>query len=130
MAIHIGFLRAGWPGLLAAGTGFVLPAMLIVLSLAWVYGEYGSTIFVAFSNSLIPRIRNSAWAGSLLDGVTVSSLGLMAVVTWQLGRASLVDPLTVLVALVAFVLLVWYRVNSTWLIAAGGLIGVLSLGLS
>src|SRR5512136_2534418 len=31
MAIHIGYLRAGWPGLLAGGMCFILPAMLIVL---------------------------------------------------------------------------------------------------
>src|SRR4030066_407828 len=35
MAIHIGFLRAGWPGLIIGGVGFILPAMLIVMLLAW-----------------------------------------------------------------------------------------------
>lgn len=113
-ATFIGYLLGGVPGAVLATAGIFLP----------------SFIFVAISNPLIPRIRNSAWAGSLLDGVNVSSLGLMAGVTWQLGRASLVDPLTVLVALVAFVLLVRYRVNSTCLIAGGGLIGGLSLALS
>ncbi len=34
MAIHIGFLRAGWPGLILAGACFIVPAMLIVLLLA------------------------------------------------------------------------------------------------
>ena len=36
MAIHIGFLRAGWLGLVIGGTCFILPAMLIVMVLAWV----------------------------------------------------------------------------------------------
>ena len=36
MAIYIGLVRAGWRGLIAAGTCFILPAMLIVLALAMV----------------------------------------------------------------------------------------------
>ena len=40
MAVHIGFLRAGWPGLFAAGLAFILPAFLISLGLAVVYVRY------------------------------------------------------------------------------------------
>jgi chromate transporter len=36
MAIHIGYLRAGWPGLILGGACFILPSMLIVMALAWV----------------------------------------------------------------------------------------------
>ncbi len=43
MAIHVGLLRAGWPGLIVAGTSFIVPAMLIVLALAWAYVRYGAT---------------------------------------------------------------------------------------
>ncbi len=32
MAIHIGYLRAGWPGLILGGACFILPSMLIVLA--------------------------------------------------------------------------------------------------
>jgi len=35
MCIHIGYLRAGWPGLLAGGVCFAMPAILIVLLLSW-----------------------------------------------------------------------------------------------
>jgi chromate transporter len=41
MAIHIGHARAGWPGLLVAGTCFILPAALIVAGLAWAYVRFG-----------------------------------------------------------------------------------------
>lgn len=109
-ATFIGYILAGWPGAGLATLGIFLP----------------SFIFVALSNPLIPRLRNSPWTGSLLDGVNVASLGLMAAVTWQLGRASLVDPLTIALALGAAVLLLRYKVNSTWLIAGGGLIGLLT----
>jgi chromate transporter len=71
-------------------------------------------------------MRNSKWVSSLLDGVNVASLGLMAAVTWELGRASLVDPLTLALALLAFGLLMRFKINSTWLIAGGAAIGLLS----
>jgi chromate transporter len=109
-ATFIGYVLAGIPGAFLATLGIFLP----------------SFVFVAISNPFIPRIRNSVWVSGLLDGVNAASLGLMAVVTWQLGRVSLVDPLTILIALVSFVLLIWLKVNSTWLIAGGGLIGLLS----
>src|SRR5574339_257887 len=43
MAIHIGYVRAGWMGLIAAGLGFILPATCIVLGLSWLYVLYGTT---------------------------------------------------------------------------------------
>ena len=41
MAIHLGYVRAGWRGLAVAGTLFILPAMLIVMALAWAYVQFG-----------------------------------------------------------------------------------------
>jgi chromate transporter len=112
-ATFIGFILGGIPGALLATLGIFLP----------------SFILVAISNPLIPRLRNSAWVSGLLDGVNVASLGLMAAVTWQLGRASLIDPITILIALISFGLLIRFKVNSTWLIASGAMIGLLSKAL-
>jgi chromate transporter len=106
-ATFIGFILGGIPGVLLATLGIFLP----------------SFILVAISNPLIPRIRNSAWVSSLLDGVNVASLGLMVAVTWQLGSTSLIDPLAILIALVSLGLLIRYKVNSTWLIAGGAITG-------
>jgi chromate transporter len=78
---------------------------------------------------IIPHIRNSAWAAAALDGVNVASLGLMAGVTLQLTQVALVDPLTIGVAVVSAVLLFRFRMNSTWLIAGGAVIGLLQAGL-
>ena len=109
-ATFIGYVLAGTPGALLATLGIFLP----------------SFIFVALSSPLIPRIRSSPWAGAFLDGVNASALGLMAAVTWQLGQASLVDPLTIVVALIALALLLRFKINSTWLILGGALIGLLA----
>jgi len=109
-ATFIGYLLGGVPGALVATLGIFLP----------------SFIFVAVSGPLIPRLRNWVWTGSLLDGVNVASLGLMAAVTWQLGRASIVDAFTLLLALVAEVLLFRFRINSVWLIVGGAVAGLAS----
>ena len=107
-ATFIGFILGGVPGALLATLGIFLPGF----------------IFVAMVNPLIPQIRNSPWANSLLDGVNVASLGLMAAVTWQLGKSSLIDLLTVLVATISFVLIVRFKINSTWLILGGAIVGL------
>jgi chromate transporter len=112
-ATFIGYLLGNVPGAILATIGIFLP----------------SFIFVAISNPIIPRMRQSPWAGALLDGVNVTSLGLMAAVTLQLGRAALVDPLTIALAIVAMFLLLRFKINSTWLVVGGGLIGLLASAL-
>lgn len=42
MAIHIGYLYAGFPGLLVAGLAFIAPALAITTTLAWAYSRFGS----------------------------------------------------------------------------------------
>lgn len=41
MAIHIGRERAGWKGLIVAGLCFILPAVIITGTFAWLYKKYG-----------------------------------------------------------------------------------------
>src|SRR5229473_227782 len=42
MAIHIGYRQQGWLGLIVAGSSFILPAMLIVMGVAWAYVRFGT----------------------------------------------------------------------------------------
>jgi chromate transporter len=107
-ATFIGYLVAGGPGAVAATVGIFLPAF----------------VFVALSGSLVPRLRRSPTAGAILDGVTVASLALMAVVTAQLGRAAVVDWSTAALAAASAVLLLRFRVNSAWLVLGGALLGL------
>lgn len=108
-ATFIGYLLAGLPGATLATLGIFLPGFLLV----------------AVSGPLIPWLRRSTVAGQFLDGVNVAALALMAVVTWQLGRASIVDVLTAALAIVAAILLLRFRVSSVWLITMGAVAGVL-----
>ena len=80
-------------------------------------------LLYALRGPLVPRLRRSPLAGAVLDGVNVASLALMAVVTWHLGRSALLDPITLALCAGSLVALVLFRVNSTWLIAAGAVTG-------
>ena len=107
-ATFVGYVLAGVPGAVLATIGIFLPSFL----------------FVAAVNPLVPRLRRSPWMGALLDGVNAAALGLMAGVTLELGRAALVDWLTVLLAALAAVLLIRFKINSAWLVLGGGLVGL------
>ena len=48
----------------------------------------------------------------------------MAAVTIELAQGALVDVVTVALAVVAVILLIRFKVNSTWLIIGGGAIGL------
>jgi chromate transporter len=107
-ATFIGYLLGGMPGALLATLGIFLPSFL----------------FAAAVFPLVGGLRRSRWASAFLDGVNVGALGLMAGVTWQLGRAAIVDwPTLGLTAASTFVLF-RFRVNSAWILLAGGLMGL------
>ncbi len=107
-ATFIGYLLGGVAGGLVATLGIFLPAFL----------------FVALLQPIVRWIRRSSWAGDALDGVNVGAIGLMAGVSWQLGRESIVDVPTLLLALVALVCLLRFRLNSGWLVGAGAVAGL------
>ena len=111
-ATFIGYLLGGLPGAIVATVGIFLPSFLLV----------------GVTYPFIPRLRASVWASSFLDGVNAIALGLMAAVTWHLAQAALVDPITVTVAALALVALFRTRVNSAWVILAGGLTGIAAGG--
>jgi chromate transporter len=107
-ATFIGYLLGGVPGALLATLGIFLPSFL----------------FVALIYPVFNHIRSWRGTAAFLDGVNAAALGLMAGVTWQLAGASLVDPLTVALACVSALILFRFKINPTWLILAGALVGL------
>lgn len=88
MALHLGYVRAGWAGLLIAGVGFTLPSTLLVGVLAWVYVTYGTVV----TNS------------GLLDGMKPVALAVIGQAIWKLGRTAVRDAVTLGVALASLLL--------------------------
>ena len=107
-ATFIGYVVAGWMGAVVATAGIFLPGFVLV----------------AVSGPLLPRLRRSAGAAAALDGVVAGSLALMAVVAWQLGKASIVDWTTLAIFAVSLIALLRFRVNSAWVVAAAAAVGL------
>jgi chromate transporter len=73
LAIHLGYVRAGFPGLAVAGAAFILPAALATAALAWAYVRYGSR----------PD------AGAILAAVKPVVLVIVLEALWRFGRTFL-----------------------------------------
>lgn len=107
-ATFLGYVLGGIPGALLATLGMFLPSFLLVI----------------LTYPLIPRMRESRFFSTFLDGVNAGSLGLMAVVFWQLALAAFVDVPSMVLGLISLLLVVWLRVNTTWIIFGAVLIGL------
>ena len=107
-ATFIGYIVAGWLGAVVATVGVFLPGFILV----------------ALSGPVIPRLRRSPIAAAALDGVVAGSLALMAVVTWQLGKASIVNWTALAIFGAGLIGLLRFRLNSAWLIAAAAVFGL------
>jgi chromate transporter len=73
MAIYLGELRGGFPGLLVAGTCFILPAAFLTLGLAWAYVRYGA----------LPQLAGVLW------GVKPVVVVLLVQAVWSLAKSAL-----------------------------------------
>jgi chromate transporter len=91
LAIHIGFLRGRWPGLLLAGVCFILPAALIVSVFAWAYVRFGalpqvSGLLYAVKPVVIAVVLQAIWGlvkpaakSPILIALGIIALGLALV---------------------------------------------------
>ncbi len=88
MAIHIGRERAGWNGLLVAGSAFIIPAMLIVLACAWIY----------------VRFEEAPAVTGLLYGIEPVVVAIIVHALWKLGKLAVTSVWSGLLAVVVLVL--------------------------
>lgn len=119
LAIHIGERRAGVPGLLVAGTCFILPAALLVLATAWAYVRYGQLPAVAGAwqeaKPVVVAIVVWALAGFVRVAVrswTAAGAGVLAL---ALAAAGVHELVVLLVAGIAVLLLT----RASWRAGAG-----------
>ncbi|MEW5957128.1 MAG: chromate efflux transporter [Chloroflexota bacterium] len=108
MAVHIGYLRAGWPGLIAGGVAFILPAFLISLALSVVYVRLGA----------LPQ------GAALFYGINPAVIAIILVATYRLGRTALKDKRAAGLA-VASLAAALLGLNEVVVLLAAGLAGIL-----
>ncbi len=87
MTMHCGYERAGWKGLFAAGGLFILPAVVITLIFAWLYGRYGQLpdvqpMIYGIKPAVIAIILSASYKLSkkALKNVELGILGILTIV--------------------------------------------------
>ena len=105
LAVHIGLRRAGWRGFVVAACGFILPAVAIVLVIAWAYDRYGATpTALDLSYGIVPVIvavvAQAVWTlgRTAVKDVALGLVTVMSCLAWLAG----VNELLVLVAAASF----------------------------
>ncbi len=112
-ATFVGYVLGGVPAAALATLAMFLPSFIVVL------------VLVRF----IEKINTSEILAGVLEGVSFAALGLMAGVTWEIGTEALVDPITAIIVVISFGLILFLNVNAPLLIMGGGLVGLLRVFL-
>ncbi len=107
-ATFIGYVLGGIKGAMLATLGIFLPSFFLA-----------AAVF-----PFVGILRSSRWASAFLDGVNVGALGLMAGVTFQFGRAAIIDMPTLALALISVFVMFRFRINTAWIVLAGGIAGL------
>lgn len=93
MAIHIGYDKGGWKGLIVAGLCFILPAVFITGIFAWLYQQYGQlpevqpfvygikpAIIAVIIGAVFPLAKQSVKSTFLaVVGIAVLALSLLGI---------------------------------------------------
>jgi chromate transporter len=113
MAIYVGYRRAGWKGLVLAGTCFILPAMAIVTALAWAYVRFQQ----------LPQVTGP------LYGVKPVVIAIILQALWGLGRRAIATWRSAAVALAAMAAAV-RGLDPLSLVLSAGLVVALAHGIA
>ena len=106
-ATFVGYVLSGIPGATVATAAIFLPSFLFVLVL----------------NPVIPRLRASKVMSAFLDAINVSAIGLMAAVVVSLAGRTLPDWRAIVIALIAAIAGIRFKLNNAWLILGGAVTG-------
>jgi chromate transporter len=103
MAIYLGQLRGGFPGLLIAGAAFILPSALMMCVMAWAYLRFGA----------LPQIAGVLW------GVKPVVVVLIAQAVWSLGKTVLKSRELIVIAAIVLALAAMHAATLALLIGTG-----------
>ena len=85
-----------------------------------------SFIFVALLNPLVKKMRNSAVFSTFLDAVNVASIAIIVSICVAMGKETIIDWRTVLIAIISIFITFKYRkINSAFIVLGGSIIGYL-----
>ncbi|TAE58854.1 MAG: chromate efflux transporter [Nostocales cyanobacterium] len=111
MAIHIGYIYAGWLGLIVAGVCFIFPAVFITGFLAWLYINYGT----------LPQFS------PLLYGIKPAVLGIIINALWKLSKKAVKTKQLLIIGILVS-LVTWFGdINEVIALLLGGIFGMIWL---
>jgi chromate transporter len=87
LAIYIGWLLHKTRGGIIAGVLFVLPSLLILIALSWIYMAWGSLPAVA----------------GVMNGIKPAVVAIVLAAAWRIGSRTLKNPVLVAIAVAAFI---------------------------
>jgi chromate transporter len=111
LAMFIGYASGGLPGMTAALLGAIIPPTVIMLTVA----------------SLLVRFEGQQWMGNFIKGMSPAVGMLLALVSWQLVRASNPKSIkwrTVMIILLAFVALSVFKLPPQYVLIGAGILGL------
>ncbi|MFN6156348.1 chromate efflux transporter [Anabaena sp. AL09] len=111
MAIHIGYIYAGWLGLIVAGVCFILPAVLITGLFAYLYVNYGT----------LPQVL------PLLYGIKPVVLAIIINAIWGLGKKAIKTRQLLIIAIAVGLITGFAKVNEVMALLLGGILGMIWL---
>lgn len=111
MAIHIGYIYAGWLGLIVAGVCFILPAVLITGLFAYLYVIYGT----------LPQVV------PILYGIKPVVLAIIINAIWGLGKKAVKTRKLLIIAVVVGLITWVTKVNEVVALLLGGILGMIWL---
>jgi chromate transporter len=112
LAIYVGWLLNGSPGAVAAGVCFLLPALVLMLGLSWLYVTHGDV----------------AWISGVLAGLSWAVVGIVAAALVRIAGRALRTGLDIALASTALVALSVFGVPFPFVILGAGLVGLLAAG--
>jgi chromate transporter len=107
LATYIGWLMHRWPGAIMAGGLFVLPGVIAILALSWVYAAFGQMPIVA----------------ALFFGLKAAVLAIVLQAVHRVGSRALKTGAMIALAAVAFGAIFFSHVPFPLIVLAAGLIG-------
>ncbi|MGC9218146.1 MAG: chromate efflux transporter [Athalassotoga sp.] len=102
-ATFIGYKVAGILGSIAATVGVFTPCLLLVITLIPIY----------------VKIKENSWVKVVLNGVVASFIGLITLVLIDMISNNLTTPLTIILAISAFLVLRFTKLNTLWVLLGG-----------
>jgi len=107
LTVYVGWLLHRTPGGLVAGTLFVLPGLVAIMALSWLYAGFGKIGIVQ----------------ALFFGLKAAVLAIVLEAVIRIGKRALKNRVMIGIAVIAFIAIFFYRIEFPWIIVAAGIIG-------